>query len=192
MFSGAYTNSPHILARYDIMGPTDKFLSVVLSRYRKSKDLGYTLSCYCTGNFSLSSPINTPLYVTQLSSEWTDATSGGNPSKSSYLFNPMWSIKLPKGGAQIQLKCYAPKTIFTNVKLIRSISDSNARESLVINSKTVLIDTGDYRDGFAASAIKLVPEGSYVLVASTFEPGEKGPFLLNIHSSIEGIPVNQI
>jgi calpain-7 len=192
VFSGAYTNSPHILARYDIEGPRDKFLSVVLSRYHKSKDLGYTLSCYCTGSFTLSSPIKTPSHVIRLSSEWTDSTSGGNPSNSSFNFNPMWSVMLPKGGAQIQLKCYAPKTIFINVKLIRSISDSNARESLVINSRTAVVDTGDYRDGFVASAVKLVSEGSYVLVASTFDPGEIGPFMLNIHSSIKGIHVSQL
>lgn len=193
VFAGAYTNSPHILARYDIEGPKDKFLSVVLSRHHKSKDLGYTLSCYCTGSFTLSLPIKTPSHVTELLSEWTESTAGGNPSNPSFVTNPQWRVILPEGGALIQLKCYAPKTIFINIMLLKSVNgSSSARKNLVINSGATEIDTGDYRCGFAASAVKFIPHGSYILVASTFDPGEKGPYVLTIHSSTKDISVSKL
>ena len=44
VLTGAYTNNQHILIRYDVEGPSDKHLSIVLSQYKKSTDLCYTLS----------------------------------------------------------------------------------------------------------------------------------------------------
>jgi hypothetical protein len=158
--------SQHILACQDLEGLRDNFLFVALSWYHKSKDLGYTLSCYCIGSFTLSSSIKSPSHVICLSSKWTDSTPGSNPSHSSFNFNPTWNVMPHEEGAQIQLKSYAPKTIFINLKPLRSISDSNTRESLVTNSRPGLIDTGDHRDGFVASAVKPISEGSYILVSS--------------------------
>lgn len=44
VLEGAYTNNPHVLIRYDVEGLADKHLSLVLSQYKKSNDLCYTLS----------------------------------------------------------------------------------------------------------------------------------------------------
>ena len=44
VLEGAYTNNPHVLIRYDVEGLADKYLSLVLSQFKKSNDLCYTLS----------------------------------------------------------------------------------------------------------------------------------------------------
>ena len=46
-----------------------------------------------------------------------------------------------------------------------------------------VIDTGDYRHGFAVSDATSVPAGLYTLVASTFAVGQEGSFILEVMSS---------
>ena len=48
-----------------------------------------------------------------------------------------------------------------------------------------VIDTGAYRHGFAVSKVVFLQPGSYTLVASTFETGQVGKFMLHILSSKE-------
>ena len=43
VLNNAYTNNQHVLIRYDVSGPEDKHLSIVLSQYQKSNDLGFSL-----------------------------------------------------------------------------------------------------------------------------------------------------
>jgi calpain-7 len=107
--NGAYTNNPHGLVRYDISGPADKYISLVLSQYQKSRDMGYTLSCYCTEPFSLGQPQKELPNLKDFSGSWTPATAGGPVGKDKFFMNPMYLLCL-KEEATIQLRCSTVKT----------------------------------------------------------------------------------
>ena len=124
VLSGAYTNNQHVLVRYDADGNDDRYLSIILSQYKKSNDLGYTLSCFCTEKFELLNseklaiccPLAGSWKLRDSSSDQERlsldiGTAGGPPGKGSFGSNPQWSVRIPSDGIQIQLKCMVPKDI---------------------------------------------------------------------------------
>lgn len=103
---GAYTNNPHVLVRYDVTGSADKYISLVLSQYKKSHDMGYTLSCYCTHPFSIGKPAQDLPFQRELVNSWT---AGCGPVGDDRFFqNPMWVVTLPEN-ATCQLRCFTEK-----------------------------------------------------------------------------------
>eukprot|EP00581_Thalassiosira_minuscula_P015497 CAMPEP_0183727114 /NCGR_PEP_ID=MMETSP0737-20130205/24915_1 /TAXON_ID=385413 /ORGANISM="Thalassiosira miniscula, Strain CCMP1093" /LENGTH=931 /DNA_ID=CAMNT_0025958665 /DNA_START=83 /DNA_END=2875 /DNA_ORIENTATION=+ len=201
--TGAYTNNQHVLVRYDSAGPEDKYLSIVLSQYQKSNDLGFTLSCYCTEECQLGQPERRLAICQQLVGSWklrdgmTDksfslplGSAGGPLGKGSFGSNPQWSIKVPSEGMRLQLKCMAPKELPVNVILARGTPGSpSQRGDFNDKSRRIhhlyedpVIDTGSYRHGFAVSDVIKIPSGLYTLVASTFEVGQTGNFILHVLS----------
>jgi len=218
VLTGPYTNNQHVLVCYDASGPEDRFLSIVLSQYKKSNDLGYTLSCFCTEKFELGHPEQSLPKCLQLIGSWklrdnsTDqshslaiGTAGGSPGKGSFGSNPQWSVRVPARGARIQVKCMAPKDLAINVILTSmhqnesQHGDSNKGQVGTQTQSTrihhlyedPIIDTYDYRRGFAVSEARFVPAGLYTLVASCWDVGQVGNFLLDVLSS-KNVHISQI
>ena len=203
ILTGAYTNNQHVLIRYDVSGPEDRFLSIVLSQYQKSNDLSYTLACYCTQEFTLGHTEPFLGICQELKGSWklwdsltersslAVGTAGGPPGKGSFGSNPQWSIMVPPQGARMQVKCLAPKDLPISLILARSRpgGSQNGDEQRIVRMHHLyeepVIDTGDYRYGFVVSEIIAVPCGIYTLVPNTFEPGQEGNFMLHVLSSKE-------
>ena len=206
VLQGAYTNNQHVLVRYDITGHTDKYLSVVLSQFKKVNSLGYTLSCFCTETFALGHPEQPLCQCCQLKGSWklrggcSDQTryslaigsAGGPPGKGSFGSNPQWSVQVTEPGSRIQLKCMTAKEFSVNVILARSkpsssgnISSDHEQRSRRIHHiyEDPIIDTGDYRHGFAVSPQVFVKPGWYSVIASTFVVGDQASFHLHLLSS---------
>jgi len=191
VFTGAYTNNCHVLIRYDAKGPNDKYLALILSQYKKSNDLNYTLSCYCTAPFQLGKPQKDPQNCVSLRSEWTAQSAGGPPGSSGFGTNPMWSVAVAPdrfGKTFVQLTCTAPKTTAVNVMLI-PVDRAGKRVRRV--EQEPVIDTGDFRHGFVASGLVYVPEGQYTLVVSSYYPGQVGTFTLKMLSTtkLKAVPI---
>jgi calpain-7 len=109
LVNGAYSNNPSILSRYDVSGPEDKFISLVLSQHEKSQDMGYTLSCFCTEPFTLGKPLKDLSNVREISGSWTATSAGGPVGKDGFFTNPMYVVFLSKD-ATIQIRCSAAKS----------------------------------------------------------------------------------
>lgn len=181
VLTGAYTNNAHVLARYEVTGPEDKHLSLVLSQYKKSHDLGYTVSCFCTEKFSLSRPIKDLPHSVEFTSAWTEKSSGGPVGQEFFDRNPMWAVKVPEEGCYIQIRCSATKTFAINVMIV-GVQTYGTRIQWVTTEPAV--DTGNYRHGFVATVTKKVPKGAYTMIASTFSTGQIGAFRLKVNSSV--------
>lgn len=188
VFTGAYTNNPHVLVRYDVSGPEDKYLSLVLSQHQKSNDLGYTLSCFCTSSFKLGKPTKEQQHSTVINSRWTEDSAGGRVGDESFGSNPMWSVEVPGEGASVQITCSAVKTFAINVMLIKVDVDGTRVQK--VRKGAPIIDSGNYRHGFVATGVCWVPGGSYTLVISTFTPGQVGAFSMKLYSSAKLQPVS--
>jgi calpain-7 len=176
---GAYTNNPHVLIRYDLQGPDDKFLSLVLSQYEKANDLGYTLSCYCTESFKFSAPVKDLPFRYIIKSEWTQSSAGGSPNHDSFGMNPMFRVRVPVDAVSLQLRCGTSRSLAINVMLV----DTGKRVQR-LNTKP-LLDSGDYRFGFVVTDACALSKGNYTIIASTFHVGQTGLFLLEIFSSAD-------
>ena len=188
VLNGAYTNNCHVLVRYDVAGPEDKYLSLVLSQYKKSNDLSYTLSCFCTSPLKLSQPEKDQPLSTNIVSEWTELSAGGPPGQVGFRKNPMWSISIPKDGAFIQVRCSSVKAFAVNIMMIKVDRPGNRLSS--IHEKPA-IDTGNYRHGFVATGSYWVAGGHYTVIISTFHPGQIGGFHMTLKSSValNAIPI---
>lgn len=183
VLTGAYTNNPHLLVRYDVSGSADdKYLSLVLSQYKKSSDVSYSLSCYSTELFALSQPAKRLPICTTLSGQWTQISAGGPPGTRMFQNNPSWAFRVPSEGALIEISCTTIKTMTVNVMAIE-VDTYGKRVTRI--SREPSIDSGDYRHGFTITKRCRVPGGVYTLVASSFYPGEIGSFRIVIESSLK-------
>ena len=187
--NGPYTNNPHVLVRYDLVKDVDRSLALVLSQYQKSKDLSYSIAIYCTERFKFRQSVD-PLPICRvLNGSWELRVSskqdqrstlgigsaGGSPGKGSWGSNPQWSLNVGNDTI-VQLKCMAMKTLAINVILVQS--QTGRRVHHLYESPT--IDSGDYRYGFVVTARTLLTTGVYTLIASTFEAGQVGSFILHV------------
>ena len=212
LVNGAYTNNPHVLLRYDIEGPQDKYISLVLSQHEKTHDLGYTLSCYCTERFILTRPPKTLPWTTTVKGEWTADTAGGPVGSKKYFNNPMFAIKVVDG-TTIQLQCNSSKTTAGKYKIcVREGTFSHDKCSnmlltcFVVNVMLIslggkeyeslsryrelakshgrpILDSGNYRHGFAVTETKSISGGTYAIQVSTYNAGKLGAFEITIASS---------
>lgn len=188
MLTGAYTNNAHVLARYEVTGPEDKHLSLVLSQYKKSHDLGYTISCFCTEHFSFTRPIKDLPHCVEFTSAWTEKSSGGPVGQKLFDRNPMWAVSVPEEGCYVQIRCSATKTFAINVMLV-GVQTKGTRVQWITTEP--IVDTGNYRHGFVATATKKVPKGFYTMIASTFNVDQIGAFRLKVSSSVK-LSINMI
>ena len=108
--NGCYTNNPHVLLRYDVSGPEDQFISLVLSQHEKTQDLSYTLSCYCTEPFTLGRPPKMLPLSMNFTSEWNTRTAGGAVGSKNFFTNPMFTITITEK-TKLQLRCATSKTL---------------------------------------------------------------------------------
>ena len=167
--------------RYDIDDAADEHLSIVLSQFEKSHDLGYTLSVLCTQPFSLGRPAKELPFSQTLTSSWLPANAGGPVGKKAFYTNPMFAVEVPSG-AIIQLQCSAPRSLAVNVMMV-PVEAYGHRAKRIKNDPPV--DSGNYRHGFVVTGRQKAEAGSYALIVSSYSPGETGSFRVKISSSVQ-------
>lgn len=182
ILNSAYTNSPHVLVRYDVATKDDKYLTLVLSQYKKFRDVPYTLSIFATESFVLTRPPQDLEHCLELSSAWVEKTAGGPCGRESFGMNPQFAIQVPPGGATIEARISSSKAAAINVMLAPV---SKYGEGIQGATGEPELDTGNYRHGFAVTKRKHVKAGCYVLIASNFTRGQKVVFKIKLCSSAE-------
>jgi len=180
ILTGAYTNSPQVLVRYDVTTKEDKLLSVVLSQYRKTRDIPYTLSIFCTEEFTFCRPPNDLEFCVELKSSWTESSSGGTVGRFTYGNNPMFAVHVPKDRVKVELRLSTSKDVAINTMLFPV---KRYGEGVDCASGKALLDSGRYRHGFVAIPRTHLPAGAYVLIVSRFNQAQPGVFQLKFYSS---------
>eukprot|EP00511_Aplanochytrium_stocchinoi_P010873 CAMPEP_0204867552 /NCGR_PEP_ID=MMETSP1348-20121228/23207_1 /ASSEMBLY_ACC=CAM_ASM_000700 /TAXON_ID=215587 /ORGANISM="Aplanochytrium stocchinoi, Strain GSBS06" /LENGTH=83 /DNA_ID=CAMNT_0052020047 /DNA_START=462 /DNA_END=713 /DNA_ORIENTATION=+ len=66
------------------------------------------------------------------------------------------------------------KTFSVNIRVFKG---GNCINSL-LDLKTEIASSGDYRPGFCYVEMDNLPAGKYTVLASTFEPGQEGPIYM--------------
>jgi len=186
VLTGAYTNNPQVLIRYDVTNPADEHLSLVLSQYKKSNDLAFTLSCYCTEPFTLDRPRQDLDQKIAISASLSK--NGGPVGSRKFGDNPMFAVSVPSNESFVQLKISSPRSVAVNVLLIPVASFGEGVDQA---TGQPVIDSGKYRHGFVATGREKVGAGNYVLVVSSYHAGQEAAFHLEVCTSVR-IQIYQI
>jgi hypothetical protein len=181
ILTGAYTNSPHVLVRYDVTSKDDKFLTLVLSQYKKLKDLPYTLSIFATEDFNLSRPLKDLEHCIEVTSAWTESTAGGRyGNNDDFGRNPKFAVQIPDKGATVELRLSTASTSSINGMLAPV---SKLGQGIDHTTGLAVLDTGKYRHGFAATPRVHLKGGAYVLIVSNFHQRQEAVFQVKLSSS---------
>jgi hypothetical protein len=168
--------------------PADKYLALVLSQYKKSNDLNYTVSCFCTESFHFGPAEKDLEHTVEISSAWTTYTAGGPIGQEDFAKNPQYAIYVPNP-TSIQIRLSSSTTVAGNVILVPV---KNKGDTIDKASGEPILDSGMYRHGFAVSEKKRIDPGAYTLIVSNFHRGQTGLFRLKICSSIPKLKVDKI
>ncbi|KAF9268466.1 cysteine proteinase [Marasmius fiardii PR-910] len=194
---GSYTNSPHILARVPISKSylskqSSATLSVsALYDGQSTVDVGYTISVYAGSQTKLAwdNRSEAPMFSKEIAGKFNNRTAGGNPTYSSFMFNPQYYLHLPpperSTGTSTRTKTRVVLTVKGSKDLPMQIMVvwSQGQRIIEPSEKDVVATSGPYTYGVARILTQLLP-GDYNVIVSIFEPGQLGDFKLNVASSL--------
>ncbi|KAH8549492.1 hypothetical protein BGW37DRAFT_501400 [Umbelopsis sp. PMI_123] len=190
---GTYVNSPHILIRFNA-SPGSSIYTIVFSQHEKLKTLYFSLKAFSFSQFELTEVPQTYPIEQKISGRWTDQSSGGNASHASFMNNPQWKLTISSPESTEQQKCgviimlEAPKTYAVHLLLVEG-----GKRVASFSPREVVSQTNSYQHGFCCCELRDIKPGSYTIIASTYEPGLVGDFLLTIASNaeftVDAIPV---
>ncbi|CAO3688508.1 unnamed protein product [Umbelopsis ramanniana] len=190
---GTYVNSPHILIRFNAPSGTSTY-TIVFSQHEKLKTLYFSLKAFSFSQFELTEVPQTYPIEQKISGRWTDQSSGGNASNASFMNNPQWKLNISPPESTGQQKCgiiimlEAPKTFAVHLLLVEG-----GKRVASFSPREVVSQTNSYQHGFCCCELRDIKPGSYTIIASTYEPGLVGDFLLTIASNtqytVDSIPV---
>lgn len=204
ILTGAYTNNPHVLVRYDVAGAQDTHLSLVLSQYQKRQDLGYTLSCFCTEDFALGPSAPDLPHRIELKSAWKPGRCGGPLGTPQCHRNPTFAVSIPDAaaavaalssgspGPKVQIRITAPPTLAVNAYMVPVSKWGDAFPQSSSSWPIAVVDSGQYRHGFVATIPARIPPGPYVLLVSGYTPGVTGPLELVLATTSDKIQVKEL
>lgn len=188
VLTGCYTNNPHVLVRYDVQDESDKYLTLVLSQYKKSNDLNYTLSCFCTEDFLFGKPEKDLQYHSKHSLSWSTYTAGGPVGQDNFINNPQFSVSIPVASS-LQLKVSTATTVAANAMLVPVRAYGDGVDWALGEP---VMDSGKYRHGFVVTEKATIKPGSYALIVSNFHAGQTGLFDLKVSSSSGKVKIEKI
>ena len=178
VFDGIRINSPHYLVKLK-PEPGINDYTIVITQYENRGKSSYSLTSYSVAGveteLSKIGDLETNYPVKQIyKGEWTAQTAGGCSNfRETYNKNPKIQFKLTNDSKFICIQLKAPKEYCVGFTV----------RSLAVGSGTaVKKDTGDYHHGFCYLELENVSSGVYEIVPTTFNPGEKGHFHVEINA----------
>ncbi|KAK4472053.1 hypothetical protein MN116_005427 [Schistosoma mekongi] len=172
-------NSPHCLVKM-LQDPGTSNYILLISQYEKSITIYYTLRVYSTAPFTLSKIIDPYTVSKQITGEWKGPNAGGCLNdKESYSTNPRFQLNVPNNDCdnQLLIELRGPRDYALGLELIRISAKNNQAPNQQDRSTT-----GDYRRGYVVLEQAGLSGGVYNVVASTYRPGQEGPFILSVKS----------
>lgn len=180
LYRGIYSNNPHGLVRLDIDPGEPTSFALVLSQYEKKRDVRYSLTVLSTTvSFRLRPTPPLPPVVSRLEGTWTVESAGGRLGLSTFLQNPQFLVVL-KTPTFLHIELLAPKEYFAGFSLLGGARGGKRVDSILQGEE--VLTSGAYRQGFCYADGDELKPGAYTLVISTYDPGLKGNFVVNIHS----------
>ncbi|RNJ55248.1 cysteine protease [Verticillium nonalfalfae] len=180
LYRGPFVDSPQTLAKFAL--DAGKTYTVVMAHEELPlNEYSCTFSFFSATNLKIGPAEEVMRHYRELSSSWTRRSAGGNASSPTYSANPQFSITVSRSTPLSILLTTGSRDIAVHTDLVWS---SGKRVSS-IGRKDVVASSGDYRCGSAHSHVANLEAGTYVIVCSTFEPGQLSDFAIRIGTMIE-------
>ncbi|GMH86802.1 hypothetical protein TL16_g10658 [Triparma laevis f. inornata] len=182
--NGIFSSNPHVLIRLDASN-RQKVLNLILRQYKKQRSITYSLSVYCTSNFSFGTLQDKGVNKFKLTGGWNP--SGGTSGRSGMFFqNPQYRVEV-SGNKPIEMSA----TLKTNPQLSVNLSFVKGGKRVdYITKDNEVVSSGDYRGAVAAARGKLQP-GVYTMIASTWNAGETVQFVINFEGALKIAEIKQ-
>jgi calpain-7 len=110
---------------------------------------------------------------------WMRQTAGGSTSSPRYFENPQYALEVREQGSLAILLTSINHEHPIHVKLALGYGKRIFR----LQSRDVLVDSGDHRRGSAFAEIHDLQPGKYTVICSLFEAGQTGEYSLSIDST---------
>ncbi|KAI5237754.1 cysteine proteinase [Aureobasidium subglaciale] len=177
---GPFVDSPQTLLRLDDLDANKSYTVVPVEQDLAPITHTFTLSVFANSRVTIDEAPNKYRCQRTVSAAWTEETAGGNAHSPTYSQNPQFSIVVPVRTPIAVLLETATEHLHVHVKLV------HGRGSRVqaVRSKDIVFDSKDYRRGCALAQFAELEAGTYTIICSTFEAGQKGNFKLRVDSMV--------
>ncbi|KAF1843876.1 cysteine proteinase [Cucurbitaria berberidis CBS 394.84] len=178
--SSDYVTTPQCLLRWDTDANTT--YTVVIDQDDLPPSL-YTFSLSVFSNSPIALEPAVQRYPEQKIEEgaWSRQSAGGSTSSSKYFENPQYSLEVRQRGPLAILMTSKNHEHPLHVKLALG----HGRRLYRLQSRDVLVDSGNHRSGCVFAEIQDLQPGLYTIICSTFEAGQTGDFALRLDSTSE-------
>jgi calpain-7 len=175
--SSDYVTTPQCLLRWDVEANT--IYTVVIDQ----DDLppsAYSFSLCAFSNSLIALEPAIQRYPLQKIEEgaWTRQSAGGSTSSSRYFENPQYSLEVRERGA-LAILLTSNHEHPMHVKLALG----HGKRIYRLQSRDVLVDSGNHRTGCVLAEIKDLQPGFYTIICSLFEAGRFGEYSLRVDST---------
>ncbi|CAO2656274.1 Nn.00g050770.m01.CDS01 [Neocucurbitaria sp. VM-36] len=178
--SSDYVTTPQCLLRWET--DANSTYTVVIDQDDLPPSL-YTFSLSAFSNSPIVLEPATQKYHQQkiVEGAWTRQSAGGNTSSAKYFENPQYALEVRQRGPLAILLTSINHEHPLHVKLALGYGKRLYR----LQSRDVLVDSGNHRSGCVFAEIKDLQPGQYTIICSTFEASQTGDFTLRIDSTSE-------
>jgi calpain-7 len=178
---GPYVDSPQTLLRLEI--PEHTTYTVVVSEQNMPHfNHTFSLITFSSMAVKLDHAEDQYPFKSTINSAWTPTTAGGGANKVSYSSNPQFSVAI-KNKSPIALLVETPNPeLAVNVKLVHS---NGGKRVITLSQRDIVLDSGTYRRGSAFAALQDLDAGTYTIICSTFEAGQKAPFSIRVDTFVQ-------
>jgi hypothetical protein len=178
--SSDYVTTPQCLLRWEA-DANSTYTVVVDQDDLPPAPYTFTLSAFSNSAIKLEPASHRyPLQKTEQGS-WTRQTAGGNTSSSRYFENPQYSLEVRERGSLAILLTSTDHEHPLHVKLVLG----HGKRIFRLQSRDVLVDSGNHRSGCVFAEIHDLQPGLYTVICSLFEAGQTGDYSLSIDSTSE-------
>tara|TARA_R110002003_G_scaffold184_6_gene14425 strand:+ start:6007 stop:7218 length:1212 start_codon:yes stop_codon:yes gene_type:complete len=175
--SSDYVTTPQCLLRWD---PEPNTAYTVIVDQDDLPPSLYTFSLSTFSNSPLTLEPATQRYTLQKIEEgcWTRQSAGGSTSSPRYFENPQYSLEIrERGPLAILLTSRHEHPLHVKLAL------GYGKRIYKLQSRDVLMDSGNHRVGCVFAEIKDLQPGQYTIICSLFEAGQTGHYALRVDST---------
>jgi calpain-7 len=177
---GPYVDSPQTLVRLEVPSPTT-YTVVVSEQDLPPINHTFSLMAFSQMPVHISQAKDRFEFTSSLESAWTSATAGGGAHIATYSTNPQFSLMVAfRTSLAILLETPNPD-LNVHIKLVLG----GGKRVITLTQRDILVDSGEYRRGSAYAEIAELEAGTYTVICSTFEAGQRGAFSLRIDSAVQ-------
>jgi calpain-7 len=185
--AGPYVDSPQTMLRFDARAGETYTVAVAQSGL-PLLSYSFTLSLFSRAPLAVAPAKDELRHYTELAGAWNRRSAGGSSACPTFVRNPQYLLRLPAASPVTLLLCAADDSIPVRVDLVWAAARVTA-----LTTRDVAATSGAYARGRTLAAVTpaspqagatTLPAGSYVVVLSTYEPGQLAEYTLRAGADV--------